>query len=57
MACYSTVAIIAESYRVGMLSGSPKCSPAFRDHLTNKVTDLLPWHWKVNQRSKAAVAA
>jgi transposase len=27
------------------------------DHPANKVADLLPWNWKVNQRSKAAVAA
>lgn len=27
------------------------------DHLANKVADLLPWNWKVNQQSKAAVAA
>ena len=27
------------------------------DHPANKVTDLLPWNWKANQQSKAAVAA
>jgi transposase len=27
------------------------------DHLANKVADLLPWNWKANQQSKAAVAA
>jgi transposase len=27
------------------------------DHPANKVADLLPWNWKVNQQSKAAVAA
>lgn len=27
------------------------------DHPANKVNELLPWNWKANQRSKAAVAA
>jgi transposase len=27
------------------------------DHPANKVADLLPWNWKSNQQSKAAVAA
>jgi IS66 C-terminal element len=27
------------------------------DHPANKVADLLPWNWKANQQSKAAVAA
>jgi transposase len=27
------------------------------DHPANKVADLLPWIWKANQQSKAAVAA
>jgi transposase len=27
------------------------------DHPANKVADLLPWNWKSNQKSKAAVAA
>ena len=27
------------------------------DHPANKVADLLPWNWKANQKSKAAVAA
>jgi hypothetical protein len=27
------------------------------DHPANKVADLLPWNWNVNQQSKAAVAA
>jgi hypothetical protein len=27
------------------------------DHPANKVVDLLPWNWKANQQSKAAVAA
>jgi hypothetical protein len=27
------------------------------DHPANKVANLLPWNWKVNQKAKAAVAA
>jgi hypothetical protein len=27
------------------------------DYPANKVPDLLPWNWKANQQSKAAVAA
>jgi hypothetical protein len=27
------------------------------DHPATKVADLLPWNWKANQQSKAAVAA
>ena len=27
------------------------------DHPANKVANLLPWNWKVNQQAKAAVAA
>ena len=27
------------------------------DYPANKVADLLPWNWKANQQSKAAVAA
>jgi transposase len=27
------------------------------DHPANKIADLLPWNWKANQQSKAAVAA
>ena len=27
------------------------------DHPANKVADLLPWNWKANQQSKAAVTA
>jgi transposase len=27
------------------------------DHPANKVADPLPWNWKANQQSKAAVAA
>ena len=27
------------------------------DHPANKVADLLPWNWKANRSSKAAIAA
>jgi transposase len=27
------------------------------DHPAHKVADLLPWNWKANQQSKAAIAA